>query len=635
MDAPVLSLAAETSPSAGGAEIVQVAIASGFGMLLTLALLVLGFGHRSGRVGILRWAGDLSGRILGLPGWAALPLTIATPTLLLALFGLTWDESLHIDSGRDPGPLANPSHYFLLVGLFGVFSAGWLALVMPEPGTRPGPASVRITREWHVPVGGVLMMVCASVALLGFPLDDVSHRLFGQDVTLWGTTHLQMLTGAATAVVGMCVLFREGTIAARAAAAEGAPLGLPRPGAVQRIQDALSYATLGGGLLGALSIFQGEFDFGVPQFRLVFHPILIAGMAAFALVAVRALAGPGAALLAALWFIVVRGVITLLVGPVFGEAVASFPLYLAEAALVEVVALVVVARARPYAFGAISGALIGSVGVLAEYGWSHTWMPLPWPSHLLGEAIAYAVPVAVAAGLVGAFLFCGLDRREAPATSRPVVATFVLSTLVIAGVVVGLRTTDPAQVRASVTLSEVRDAPAREVVATVRLDPPDAAREADWFTTLAYQGKEPLRLDTLKQIAPGVFRTVALPVHSRWKTVLRLHRGSQMSSLPIFLPGDAAIPAAEVPATASFTRPFTRDRDVLQRERKDDVPLWAERAFALLILAISLGMLATLARGLMHLARSRGGTGGGAGDAAGGGAATARPDTAHRAVPTA
>ncbi|MCW3014303.1 MAG: hypothetical protein JWO02_1395 [Solirubrobacterales bacterium] len=616
MDASVLSLAAESAPSAGGAELAQVAIASGFGATLTAALLILGFGHRSGRLGVLRWAGNLSGRVLGLPGWAALPLTVATPTLLLALFGLTWDESLHIDSGRDPGPLANPSHYFLLVGLFGVFSAGWLALVMPEGGERPGPASVRITREWYVPVGGLLTMVCASVALLGFPLDDVSHRLFGQDVTLWGTTHLQMLTGAATAVVGMCVLFREGTIAARTATAAGEPIGYARPRLVQRIQDALSYATLGGGLLGALSIFQGEFDFGVPQFRLVFHPILIAGMAAFALVAVRALAGPGAAVLAALWFVAIRGVITLLVGPVFGEAVASFPLYLAEALIVEVVALMIVARARPYTFGAVSGALIGSVGVLAEYGWTHVWMPLPWPSHLLPEAVALSVPVAVAAGLVGAFLFCGLDRREALTTSRPALATIVLSALVIAGVIVGLRTTDPVDARASVTLTQVRPAPDREVVATVRLDPPDAARDADWFTTLAYQGKEPLRLDTLKEIAPGVFRTVALPVHSRWKTVLRLHRGSQMSTMPFFLPGDAAIPAAQVPATASFVRPFTRDKEVLQRERKDDVPLWGERAFALLILAISLGLLATLGRGLMHLARSRDGEGGADGAAA-------------------
>jgi len=30
----------------------------------------------------------------------------------------------HIGNGRDPGPLANPAHYFIIIGLFGVFLAG-------------------------------------------------------------------------------------------------------------------------------------------------------------------------------------------------------------------------------------------------------------------------------------------------------------------------------------------------------------------------------------------------------------------------------------------------------------------------------------------------------------------------------
>src|SRR5919199_687172 len=62
-------------------------------------------------------------------------------TLLSAVFGLYWDVSLHIDNGRDPGPLANPAHYFILLGLFGIFTAGWLAIVLPEG--KPGPAAIR------------------------------------------------------------------------------------------------------------------------------------------------------------------------------------------------------------------------------------------------------------------------------------------------------------------------------------------------------------------------------------------------------------------------------------------------------------------------------------------------------------
>ena len=54
-----------------------------------------------------------------------------------------WDISLHIDNGRDAGPLANPAHYFILAGLFGIFTAGFIAMVLPRerPERRPRSGS--------------------------------------------------------------------------------------------------------------------------------------------------------------------------------------------------------------------------------------------------------------------------------------------------------------------------------------------------------------------------------------------------------------------------------------------------------------------------------------------------------------
>ena len=60
----------------------------------------------------------------------------------------------------------------------------------------PGPPRVRFLHGWDVPVGGLLVAGAGFYALLGFPLDDIWHRLFGQDVTLWGPTHLMLITGA-------------------------------------------------------------------------------------------------------------------------------------------------------------------------------------------------------------------------------------------------------------------------------------------------------------------------------------------------------------------------------------------------------------------------------------------------------
>ena len=44
---------------------------------------------------------------------------------------------------------------------------------------------MRITRSWYAPVSGIFIAACGLYALIGFPLDDIWHRMFGQDVTLW------------------------------------------------------------------------------------------------------------------------------------------------------------------------------------------------------------------------------------------------------------------------------------------------------------------------------------------------------------------------------------------------------------------------------------------------------------------
>ena len=75
-----------------------------------------------------------------------------TTSIICALFGFIWDVSWHIGNGRDPGPLANPAHYFIIIGLFGIFVGGMFGRVLPFD--KPGPAALRITRNWYAPVGG-------------------------------------------------------------------------------------------------------------------------------------------------------------------------------------------------------------------------------------------------------------------------------------------------------------------------------------------------------------------------------------------------------------------------------------------------------------------------------------------------
>jgi hypothetical membrane protein len=584
-----LPIAATSSPPAGGAALGQIAIASTAALLLTAALLYVGFGYRAGRLAWLhRFAGEVERRS-GYPAWVGIPIGIATSSLLIALFGMYWDISLHIDVGRDPGPLANPAHYFILAGLFGIFTAGFFAMVLPEG--RPSETAVRIGPDWYAPLGGILICACAGFSLIGFPLDDVWHRLFGQDVTLWGPTHLMLIGGAAMTLIGIGVLTVEGM---RARAQRG------ESGDQRRIVLARAVASTGGLLLG-LSTFQAEFDFGVPQFNFLFEPMMIMLAAGVGLVAARLYAGRGAALGAALFFIAARGLLALLIGPLLGETVPHLPLYLAEALVVEIAALRVSAE-RPLAFGLWSGLGIGTVGLAAEWGWSHVWMPISWPSAALPETVIAGLAIAVAASLIGAWI--GTRLSPEPGLRRPGLrlgACAGAATIAIA-TVLALNTTAEEGVRAQVVLGNVSGGPQqREVSATVRLTPRDAAEDARWFDVTAWQGGG-LVVDPLERAGPGVYRTTEpIPVGGNWKTMIRLHSGSSLTSVPIFLPRDAAIPAPEVPAHANFTRRFVDETQLLQREKTGGSPSLVAVAYSA-VASITLSLLVLLAWGLHRLA---------------------------------
>ncbi len=574
---------------AGGAALDQIAIATGAAIVFTTALLVLGLGHRSGRVALLgRWAG-FSERVSGLPGWAALPSGIATVSLITAVFGMYWDISLHIDVGRDPGPLANPAHYFILAGLFGIFAAGFTAMVLPTK--RPGPTAVRVAPGWHAPLGGILICACGAFALIGFPLDDVWHRLFGQDVTLWGPTHLMLIGGASMTLIGIAVLLVEGLRANRAAGDAQRELAW-----IARTR----LVALSGGLLLGLSTFQAEFDFGVPQFRFVFQPMLIMLAAGVGLVAVRLWAGRGAALGAVAFFLVVRGGLALLVGPVLGQATPHFPLYIVEALVVEAVALRI-PRERPVAFGLWAGVGIGTLGLAAEWAWSHVWMPLPWPSTLLPEAAIMGFAMAVAGALVGAWIGTRLAIDLKPRLPFPRAAA-VAGAVVIAGLIsLSLYKPVHGTDRAIVALRDAGGGGQRMVNATVRIDPPQAAKGAEWLTATSWQGGG-LVVDRLAPTgAPGVYRTTqALPVYGSWKTTIRMHHGTSLTAIPVYMPDDPAIPAKGIPAPARFERTFVADHKLLQREQKVAAPALTVIASGA-VLAIALSLLALLAWGLHRL----------------------------------
>jgi hypothetical protein len=583
------TILAAAAPPAGGAEIAQIVIATTAATIVTCALLYLGLGHRSGRVKVLQRLADHSERVSGFPGWVAFPSAVATVSLLTAVFGMYWDISVHIDNGRDAGPLANPAHYFILAGLFGIFSAGFFAMVLPRE--RPSTVAIRLGRDWWAPLGGVLICACGAFSLIGFPLDDIWHRLFGQDVTLWGPTHLMLIGGAAMTLVGIAVLTVEGM---RANASGEEPVE-------ERTHMKMARAiALTGGLMLGLSTFQAEFDFGVPQFQLIFEPVMLMVAAGVGLVLARTYAGPGAALGAAGFFILLRGGLALLVGPVIGQSTPHFPLYVVEAVVVEAVALFVSTR-KPLRFGLVSGLGIGTIGLAAELAWSHIWMPLTWPEAALPEIAVLGFAAAVAGATIGAWIGTHLSPIPQPRSPQLRLAAVCSAAVLAALVGYGLYTPTQEGVSAQVALREVGNGPNREVEATVRMDPADAASDAEWFDVTAWQGGG-LVVAPLQRTGPGVYRsTEPIPVYGNWKAMIRLHDANSLTALPIYLPQDEAIPVAGTPAPAHFTRSFGDEHKLLQREAKTGSPIVTVLAYSA-VAGIAFSLLVLLAWGLHRLA---------------------------------
>jgi hypothetical protein len=496
------------------------------GALIGISLLAwVAISYLRGGAGWLRALAAFASRVGGLPTWAGLPALLAAISLLCAMFGFYWDVSTHIDSGRDPGPFANPSHYFILAGLAGIALAGFLSLLLGRDAPR-GPVFVG-----SAPLGGVLLTLCGVVALAGFPLDDVWHRLFGQDVTLWGPTHIQMVGGAALATLASWTLVREGRFYG-SEASRRTDTPSKRPWFLR-----LREPTLAGAFLIGLSALQAEFDFGVPQFQLVYQPILLMLAAGMALVAARIRLGRGGAILSVAFFLLLRGGLALIVAPVLGRTTPHFPLYLAEALVVEAVALRI-PTTRRLTLALAGGAGIGTIGLAAEWGWSHIWMSNPWPLELLPK---------------------GATLGFAAASTQP-----------------------PREVAADVNLDFVDQDGSRAAIVMIRPDPPGIAQNALWFDTMSWQGLE------------------AVPVDGQWKTMVRLHNEGYLVALPVYMPRDPAIPADEIPARERFRRAFFPDKELLQREAITTNSALQQTAYGVLA-AIAIAWIAAFAWGLNRL----------------------------------
>ena len=126
---------------------------------------------------------------------------------VVSSWGVQWDIQWHTVIGRDSFWI--PPHVMTYAGVvvMVMLSFGVLAGMTLRPSWR-GADVVRVlglagTRGFHLAAGGIALTVLAA------PIDDLWHRLFGIDVTLWSPPHLLGLLGAAINTLGCFVIARE------------------------------------------------------------------------------------------------------------------------------------------------------------------------------------------------------------------------------------------------------------------------------------------------------------------------------------------------------------------------------------------------------------------------------------------
>jgi hypothetical protein len=605
MSALISAVANVDSAPAAGAEIKQIVIGTIAISIWMTFILLLGLRHRAGSTDLLDRVDTRLREKTGVPGWALFPYLVAVVALAIAGVGFVWDVALHIDQGRDVGPFANPSHYMLIVGVVLFFTAGWFAIVMPRD-HAVGSSGVRISDGWYAPAGGIALMASATVSLSGFVLDDIWHRLFGQDVTLWGPTHLMMITGGLLVLLSSFILMREGMRSQRAPRTREEKRAAAAEGQRKSTLGLLGNSLLMGGVLAGMTIaYQQEFSYGVPQFRLLYHPILIAFSSGLALTAARTLYGRGGALLTGLGALLLSALLSLIGHYFFGEITMHFPLYIAGALCVELAGLIALKKGR-YWFAGLSALLIGTLGTLAEYGWSHVWMPLPWPSSILLTAFAASILAAACGTILGTFFGTTMTAVPgSPLLTRKVIWT-PIAAIAVFTVLIAVLIPQHSQpgLTATVTLTDVTPSPNRTANMTIAYSDKTVGDGADWMVGMAWQGGAHAVISPLRRVSPGVWETTKpLPVNGTWKTMLRAHEGNFMGTVPIYMPADSALKLSSLEAPATFTREVTMDRKLMQRERRDAVPSWLFGVGAALVAAMTIALILLIGWALLRVAR--------------------------------
>jgi hypothetical protein len=318
---------------------------------------------------------------------------------VVAAWGLAWDIQWHMTIGRDSFWIA--PHLMIYASVVAGLALGWGVLAYEWWRGIP------TTRGFRLAALGLVLVVLAA------PIDDLWHRLFGLDVTLWSPPHLLALLGSAVSTLG-CLLI----------ALEVYPLGSRAARAAFVLAGALLYGgvrvTLDPTWLYAYS-YGGVLFHGFAILAALILPLALVTTArvsalrwAPALAVLLSFAiGLAGQQIASLGFAIIRPVSfideevakdtssPIAVGREIAEknrAVPppSWPLRLALPLVPAALLALADARRRP-----VGAAVVYAVSVFAAYAWFLSTLPAYAPVVPAGAATAAALAIAAAGGAAG------------------------------------------------------------------------------------------------------------------------------------------------------------------------------------------------------------------------------------------
>ena len=330
------------------------------------------------------------GRVLDLWNMGVLPAMALGA--LSGLIGTYWDIAWHIDKGRDS--FFSPPHNFIYLSLGISLFVSLYALLGDR---RETPLHLSIGRL-NVHSGVLLMALSSMFVLLFAPADELWHRFFGADVTVWAPMHL-------IGLMAITMLNFGGLVTAWVERALSK--GTARKHLFERV--AIFFAVV---LLGDLMLLLAEYEYNVPAFPMYWHPLLLAGFPVFVLVlAAKLKPFPWSATWVALLFSALRLFLAgwLMVTAGFGLAGVTRPM---------IPMLVIAGFAADFMIRCgfpiwFTGLVVGITSVASSYPiillGSINWYP---------QAVLIGLPLGLLLAIVMAYMGAGVARVLEPNTNQ-------------------------------------------------------------------------------------------------------------------------------------------------------------------------------------------------------------------------